>query len=135
MGSAARRSIAVLALAGAGFALGALLAPDDPQNPAATTITEPAKRPVIEAHVVSARIPPLAASKARVTPPVATGSTSQPAQAPTATTPSQSPSPSRSGQPSTNSSSQTQSTITKTDTGTSTAIKPPPFDEHTTPTP
>lgn len=118
----AARWVAITALAGAGFALGAALAP---RHTARAALTQAAKtvveRPVISSPGAPARPPALVARKRRGG--ADTGNlnyrtTPSPATVPTYSPPTTTPTTPR---------TTPQTTPTNTDTGT----QPPPFQEHT----
>lgn len=129
--------LAVLALAGAGFAVGAALSPDQAGAPATTSVTTAAARPVINAPDSAAEPPALARvkrhRKAKKAKPEATTTapqSSEPSAGVNGTAAQQTPVQPSGGSGTGTSTTKTQPTEKQT-TDTST-VEPPPFDEHTT---
>ena len=140
MTAAAARFVAVLALAGAGFAVGSALAPShsgDSTTPSVTTAA--AVRPVVNAPDAAPRVPALARSKhpakrtkKKPSDSTTTAAQTQPSAAIAGTTPTRH-TPAIAA-PVTKTQTQTQPQQQPT-TGTTTSPEPPPFDEHTQSTP
>jgi hypothetical protein len=130
--------LAVLALAGAGFALGAALSPDHADTGTTGSVTAAAARPVINAPDSAGQPPALArvkhhhaAKKAKPKATTTTPQSSEPSTGVDGTAAQQTPvQPSGGGSGTGTSTSTTQATKKKT-TETS-KVEPPPFDEHTT---
>jgi hypothetical protein len=129
--------LAVLALAGAGFAVGAALSPDHADTGTATSVTTAAARPVINAPDSAAQPPALASvrhhrktKKAKPKPATTSSSSGQSSVGVAGTAAQQTPVQPSGGSGTGTSTTTTQPAKTKT-TDTST-VQPPPFDEHTT---